>query len=482
MQTLAELSEDARELALSRFRILEPHLEGGRPLQSVVRDAGIAFRTAGRWVAQYRRHGLAGLARKGRGDKGERRVVSERVRKAIEGLALERPALPMQSIYRQAAQFAEQLGEPCASYWMVRAIVRALPSGLLTLAHEGGKAYSDAFDLVYRRQATRSNAIWQADHSLLDILLVREDGTAAKPWLTIVIDDASRAVAGYYLAFDPPSSLRTSLALRQAIWRKEEAHWPVCGVPDVLYTDNGSDFASRHMEQVAVDLKMQLVFSIPGKPRGRGRIERFFRTVDDMFLCDLDGYLRRSRSKPTLRIEQLDRLFRAFLLDVYHRHASAGAEMPPVECWQAQGFLPRMPASLEQLDLLLIYAARSRKVRRDGIHFENFRYISPTLAAYVGEDVTLRYDPRDMGEMRVFHAEKFLCRAIAAELAGEAVSLREIVRARNGRRQQLRATLRDRQQAVDTLLDLRRGQPVEPAHVQLPIPARPPGLKRYRNE
>jgi len=141
---------------------------------------------------------------------------------------------------------------------------------------------------------------------------------------------------------------------------------------------------------------MQLVFSIPGKPPGRGRIERFFRTIDDMFLCDLDGYLRRSRSKPTLRIEQLDRLFRAFLLDVYHRNVSAGAEMPPVECWQAQGFLPRMPASLEQLDLLLIYAARSRKVRRDGIHFENFRYISPTLTAYVGEDVTLRYDPRVM--------------------------------------------------------------------------------------
>jgi hypothetical protein len=49
----------------------------------------------------------------------------------------------------------------------------------------------------------------------------------------------------------------------------------------------------------------------------------------------------------------------------------------------------------------------------------------------------------------------------------------------------LRATLRDRQQAVDALLDLRRGQPMEPmeqADVQLPIPAHPPALKRYRNE
>ena len=45
----------------------------------------------------------------------------------------------------------------------------------------------------------------------------------AKPWLTVVMDDYSRAVAGYFLTFDAPSALNTSLALRQAIWRKDEA-------------------------------------------------------------------------------------------------------------------------------------------------------------------------------------------------------------------------------------------------------------------
>jgi len=108
-----------------------------------------------------------------------------------------------------------------------------------------------------------------------------------RPWLTIVIDDYSRAIAGYYLGFDPPSSTRTALALRQAIWRKGHSHWHVCGIPEVLYTDNGSDFTSKHIEQVAVDLKIRLVFSTPGKPQGRGRIERFFRTVNEMFLVNL---------------------------------------------------------------------------------------------------------------------------------------------------------------------------------------------------
>lgn len=125
---------------------------------------------------------------------------------------------------------------------MVDEVVRSLRTDLLTLAHEGKKAYSQLFELVHRREAERSNAIWQADHSLLDILLVCNDGGRhAKPWLTVVLDDYSRAVAGYFLSLEAPSSLNTALDLRQAIWRKTEASWQVCGIPEVLYTDNGSD-------------------------------------------------------------------------------------------------------------------------------------------------------------------------------------------------------------------------------------------------
>lgn len=89
-----------------------------------------------------------------------------------------------------------------------------------------------------------------------------------------MIDDHSRAVAGYFLSFDEPSALHTSLALRQAIWRKEDPRWIICGIPDVLYIDDGSDFTSQHLEQVGADLKIRLVFSIPGKPRLTDPIRR----------------------------------------------------------------------------------------------------------------------------------------------------------------------------------------------------------------
>ena len=265
----------------------------------------------------------------------------------------------------------------------------------------------------------------------------------------------------------------------------------------MLYTDHGSDFTSRHLEQVGADLKIRLIFSMQGQPRGRGRIERFFSTVDDMFLCELDGYAPtggKVRGKQTLTLTELDGQLRTFLLDVYHRRECAETKTPPAERWEANGFLPRMPESLEQLDLLLIQVAKSRRVHRDGIHFHGLRYISPTLAAYVGESVTLRFDPRDMGEIRVFHDEAFLCRAVSADLAGETVPLREIIRARNRRRRELRAVLKDRQQAVETLLQIKRGETTaaqagsisitETENTKALSPTKPaaPALKRYRNE
>jgi putative transposase len=205
-----------------------------------------------------------------------------------------------------------------------------------------------------------------------------------------------------------------------------------------------------------------------------------------MFLCELAGYApcgRGVRGKPTLTLAELESRLRTFLLDVYHRRDCAETKRPPAERWEANGFLPRMPESLEQLDLLLIQVAKSRRVHRDGIHFHGLRYISPTLAAYVGEPVTLRFDPRDMGEIRVFHDEGFLCRAVSADLAGAAVPLREIIRARNRRRRELRTVLKDRQQAVETLLQIKRGEITETENAKSsPSPPPPARLKRYRNE
>jgi putative transposase len=105
------------------------------------------------------------------------------------------------------------------------------------------------------------------------------------------------------------------------------------------------------------------------------------------------------------------------------------------------------------------------------------RYTDPTLTTYVGEEVVLRYDPRDMAEIRLFYRDRFLCRAICQELASETVTLGEIISARNHRRRQSRQTLGERRRLVDSLLEAKRSAPA----TQQPEPPTPPPvkLKRY---
>jgi putative transposase len=484
---LCGLSDAERARAFERFELLRPSLEQGVPLARVARDRGLALRTARRWAGQYRREGFAGLARKGRSDRGKRHL-SDTLWQGIEGLALKKPSLSAASIHRQALTLAERLGEPPPSYSTVYALIRELAPALLALAHEGTKAYADAFDLIHRHEATGPNAVWQADHTELDIWLKGGRGQPSKPWLTVILDDYSRAVAGYALSLTAPSAIQTALALRQAIGRKGRSGWQVCGIPGVLYSDHGSDFTSRHLEQGAADLKIRLVNSGIGCPRGRGKIERFFESVSQVLLSRLPGYAPAGATpKAELSPAELAAELERFLVDEYHNEPHTTTGFKPQERWTSGGFLPRMPESLEQLDLLLLTVPKTRRVHPDGIRFSGLRYIDPTLAAYVGEDVLLRYDPRDVAEVRVFHDGRFVCRAVCQELAGETVPLREVIRARERRRRELRRTIQDRRQAVDSLLEVRRGGVTEATAGDAPvIPLEPqrPGrtLKRYADD
>ena len=379
--TSTMLSDAEREEALARYRILQPFLADEATLTEVAAELDVTERTAWRWVTRYREAGLAGLVRKRRVDQGQLHIHPQLI-KLVEGLVLQRAKPNIAAVHRRVNEIAEQQGWEAPNYQAVYRIARSLDPALVTMAHEGESAYRDAYELVHRRQAGRPNEIWQADHTLLDIHLLHEDGEPARPWLSVIEDDYSRCIAGYYLSFDDPNILNTALTLRQAIWRKSDPRWRICGIPSVFYTDHGSDFTSNHLEQVALDLKMELVFSSVGIPRGRGKVERFFGTVNQLLLYDLPGYTREGEllSEPTLTLNAFEEHFVRFLLEEYHLRLSQDLTQPPRELWETDGFLPRMPESLEELDLLLLTVAKTRRIRRDGIHFQNLRYVDPTLS------------------------------------------------------------------------------------------------------
>lgn len=238
------------------------------------------------------------------------------------------------------------------------------------------------------------------------------------------------------------------------------------------------------MAQVAADLEMVLINSEAGMPRGRGKIERFFQTISQGCLCRLPGYAPPGSPpvQPVLTLAELEGRLGAFLLDEYHHRPHGETGAPPQERWTAHSFLPRLPERLEQLDLLLLTVVSGRQVRPDGIRFHGLRYLDLTLAAYVGEPVTIRYDPRDLAELRVYHRDRFLCRAVCQELAGQRLSLQEIEQARAARRRHLQAEVQDRRAVVDAFIAAHQPETFSPAPIPPTKEAAPRRLKRYRND
>jgi putative transposase len=477
-QALTVSTEIQRIRALERFRLIRPFLEGETSLSKIASGNGLCLRTLKRWVQRYRSQGFAGLVRSARKDRGKSRSVNAAFQKIIEGFALQTPRRTIADIHRQAVRIGAERHWTEPSYSTVKRIVQKVDPQLVTLAHEGAKAYSEEFDLIYRHQAGAPNEVWQSDHSLLPIFVLDEHGLPAKPWLTIIFDDYSRAVAGYHVGFASPSAQQTALTLHQAIWRKADPRWHLCGIPSRFYTDNGSDFTSQHLEQVAADLKIGLVFSWPGHPRGRGKVERFFRTVEQLLLPQLPGFegAKGRAQELLLTRDAFEARFQGWLLDDYHQRPQAEINSAPQARWEAGGFLPRMPDSLEQLDLLLLHVAKTRRVQQDGIHFQGQRYFDTNLAAYVGEDITIRYNPCDIAVIRVFYREHFICNAVCSELAGQQVSLKDVIQARRAQRKRVREGLKERLAAAAALQETKHPEPAGPA-------TRPASkLKRYYNE
>lgn len=429
---------------LDRWRILRLHVEDDIPLTALARETGTALRTLQRWHHLYKTGGIAALEPQGRTDAGTRRTPIELVA-FVERLALTRPRPSIATLHRLTVTEAERLDYPAPSYATVRNIVGALDPALVTLALDGPTAYRDRHELVFRHRAERPNATWQADHTELDILITSPNSTPERPWLTTVIDDYSRAICGYMVFTGAPSAMNTALALRQAIWRKNDPAWAMCGIPDVLHIDHGSDFTSHHLEYTAVALKVRMIFSTIGRPQGRGKIERCFGTLNTELLSTLPGYLAPGAKKPTpsLDLAALDQAIGGFITAYNERtHREIGTS--PKTAWIANGWLPRMPETLEELDGLLLTVPKHRTVQRDGIHFQGQRYLSPTLAPFVGHPVTIRYDPRDVSEIRVYDHDAFVCVAIDEAHPNQRLSLREIETARRVRRRQLRKDVNDR--------------------------------------
>ena len=435
-------------------------------------------------VASFRREGAAALERKKRSDKGKFEVQTD-VGEIIKAHLIVNPHLSCSTVQRMVARICAKQTWPEPTYWNVYRIHNSLPADLLTLSKDSAE-YCRLYDMCHRFEASCPNEIWQADHNFMDIFVWDDLGQALKPILTAILDDYSRAITGYHLDFVPPSAQRTALALRGAIWHKKEENWLACGIPEKLYTDRGSDFISKRLQNISVELDFELIKGRPYYPQGKGKIERFFETMNQLFLCELPGYTREDQppQKPGLNMDEFRRMFHGWLVNEYMHHKNDDTGETPFFRWSQKLPVPRMPESQERLYMLLMTIPDRRLVRNDGIHTLNLRYTNTELQeGYVRESVVIRYDPTDVSQVFVFHENKFVYVAHCPEISDIKPTSKDIQRAKSLRKKNLRTKI-STAQALVKLYENDSARPIPPPEIEevakpVVIKSQHPVIRRY---
>ena len=174
------MSKQQTESALERYKIILPYLEGKVSLFEIAKQRNLGLSTLKRWAKVYRDKGLAGLDRKPRSDKDARHSLTKELEELIEALVLRKTPTTLASIHRKISEIAEKKKLKAPSYYVVRDVVKNIDPALIKLAQEGTKAYDQTHELIFRREASVPNELWQADHTLLDIVLVDEKGRSRK--------------------------------------------------------------------------------------------------------------------------------------------------------------------------------------------------------------------------------------------------------------------------------------------------------------
>jgi len=162
--------------------------------------------------------------------------------------------------------------------------------------------------------------------------------------------------------------------------------------------DNGSAFVDAWLLRACAKLGIKLVHSKPGKPEGRGKIERFFRTVRGQFLAELTE----ARAAQVCGLAELNRLFTAWTETVYHvrEHSETGAA--PLARWEAGGPFPVPPPPV--LAEAFRWSERRTVSKTALVSMHGNRYqVDPALA---GRRVELVFDPFDLTVLQVRHGGK----------------------------------------------------------------------------
>lgn len=226
-----------------------------------------------------------------------------------------------------------------------------------------------------RFEAAAANDRWTGD------ALHGPQVAGRKAFLFAFLDDHSRAIPGYRWGLSE-DTVRLEAALRHGLAAR--------GVPRSIYLDNGSAMVAAPLLRACAVLGIRLVHSRPGRPEGRGKIERFFRTVRDQFLVEADA-------RGIVDLVELNRLFTAWVETVYHRRVHSETNQEPLARFTAGGpFTIPTPAQLHEAFLWSEHRLVT-KTATVSLHGNSFE----VDASLVGRRVECVYDPFDLTAIEI---------------------------------------------------------------------------------
>jgi putative transposase len=323
----------------------------------------VARGTLDEWIRAYRRGGFEALVPR------PRRVLPRTPQEVLE-LAFE---LKREQRARTAAQVHQvmlQAGVPVAG---VRTLQTHFARAGLNVRADGRTP-----DKVYGRfEAAARNELWTGD----GLHGPKLDGAARRAVLLAFIDDHSRLLVGWRWGTGE-DVIRLEAALRPGLMAR--------GVPDAILVDRGSAFVSSQLLRACAVLGVRLIHASPRAATTKGKIERFFRTVRDQFLVEIDG-------RDDLDLAELNRLFSAWLEVVYHRRVHTETKATPLERFMAAG-APALPTPAVLREAFLWSETRTvTKTATVSLHGNDYE----VDAALAGRKVELIFDPFDLTRIEV---------------------------------------------------------------------------------
>jgi len=203
-------------------------------------------------------------------------------------------------------------------------------------------------------------------------------------YLVHIIDDASRLIVGQALTF------HDNAVFFQKILKKAVKTY---GIPKVLYVDNGSAYANEQLSLICANLGIHLVHAKPYSPRGKGKVERSFRTVKDGFFNTIDWSKFNS-------IEQVQSMYNEFLNTNYMNAKHSAIDMTPRERF-IKDYSNISRKTDNQIDECFLHRV-VRLVKADStISLNNTIYEVPQQ--YIKKHIIVKYNPEDLSEMYIYN-------------------------------------------------------------------------------